>query len=125
MSSQVNTYVMYGYYTPGEDFSSLAGKGLGEERAEALSGDLGDNAFRTPNFGDLYWIRDGMCGKFEAVGILLDRTGNYEGFDGLANTTVTAGIKKRLREEMNKFFPLVFPEILVGKPRLILFTLWR
>lgn len=88
MSSQSNTYVVYGMsfdYSQLEDHIEKVGS---EELWEALCEKHYDRAFSSdsPEFSI---INDGMNGEYTVIGKVLAKTGDYGGFDGFVNMRVS------------------------------------
>ena len=71
MSVQLNTYIMWGVLLPFDEFSE-------REDFEPYH----DSAFKGIHHHDgLCILSDGMNGKYMAIGHVLDKTSNFEGFD--------------------------------------------
>jgi hypothetical protein len=72
MSTQCNTYVMVGAVLPYESF---------EGKYDHLEPYL-DNPFRgVHHHNGICVLFDGMCGKYVAVGKVVAKSGNWQGFD--------------------------------------------
>lgn len=72
MSSQMNTYVMYGFILP---YIKLRGR---SDEFEAYC----DSVFKGIEHTDgICMLFDGMCGEYVAIGRVLAKTRNHEGFD--------------------------------------------
>lgn len=72
MSVQMNTYVMYGLLLPYDKFGDIWDS-FEEYHDSAFEG--------IQHTEGLCMLSDGMCGKYVAVGRVLAKTQNHEGFD--------------------------------------------